>query len=401
MKKRVIDFFYNNYIWFFDLYFISIFIKSSSLIIDYPILQTVQKILRIVAFILLFIRFVIILPDLFEKLKTSKYGKIKTMLFFSILIIAVLINFKVTSWNIKILSLGLVVVSAYKVDLKKILKNILIMQLILTMILIGCALTEITRDYTITRSGNLVERHSLGFTYPTNLSQIILFETLIFAYLTEFKLKHKLICLTLICCNILAYYLTDSKTEILFFLIIIAIYVLKNVRIFEKLIHGISNIIAKTYLIIPLLSLIIVLAYPLGGVMNKINNMLSGRLETQNLVIQDGNIKLFGSDIKMVGYGLEDFKKYGKKISYEYNYIDNEYLQILIVHGIIICAEILILFNLLLRTLNKNKKYDELFFIYFILCFGVVNPRIIDLMYSPAIFFIMPYLLEENANTEE
>ena len=390
MKEKIIDFFKNKYLWFFNLFYISVFLKSTTLIIDYPFLHIFEKILRIIAFILMLVRFVIILPELYKQIRKSKNYKI-IVTFTIIVFVAVLIN-TIKVKNYRIITAALVVLSAYKVDLQKLFKNILKMQLILTILVTLSSLLGITQDFIVLRTEG-TKRHSLGFSYTTNFAQIILFACYIYIYLKEFNIKKKEIILLQII-SLLIYFLTYSKTELIFFELIIAVCLFKNNNFIINKVSKISSIATKIYFLVPIISLILVLLYPFGNVMKKINDMLSNRLEIQNEVITDGNIKLFGSNMKMVGNGLEDILK-NIDDEVKYNYIDNEYLQILVINGSIICIAFVGLLEALLIKLDKDKRYKEIIFIYLILLFGVINPRIIELMYSPVLFFVLPTFIEE------
>ena len=62
--------------------------------------------------------------------------------------------------------------------------------------------------------------------------------------------------------------------------------------------------------------------------------------------------------------------------------------------------------NILLYALYKQRRYKELFMCAIYLLFGVLNPRIIDLMYSPILFMLIPYIMnlikqKENVNGED
>ena len=179
MKEKLISFFKNKYFLFFNLFYISIFLKSTTLIIDYPVLYTLEKLLRIIAFILMFIRFIIIFPELFKQIKKIKNYKL-LLSFAAIVFVAVIIN-TIKIRNFRIITVGLVVLSAYKVDIVKLLKHILILQVSLTIITIVCSALGITQDYIVLRTSG-TKRHSLGFSYTTNLAQIILFSSYIYIF---------------------------------------------------------------------------------------------------------------------------------------------------------------------------------------------------------------------------
>ena len=63
MIDKAIKFLKNNFILFFILYYFTLFLDTTSLEIDYPIIETISKILRYVAYFLFFIRLICILPE--------------------------------------------------------------------------------------------------------------------------------------------------------------------------------------------------------------------------------------------------------------------------------------------------------------------------------------------------
>lgn len=399
MKTKIKEFFQKNYLMFFNIYLISVFIKNSTFIIDYPVFNNVQRGLRLIAFFLMTIRCVVILPELLELLKIPKWkeknNKQKLILIItSILCLGVLIN-TIKIRNIRMISILLVIISAYGIDIKKIIKNLLIMQFTMTLIIVSSSIFGLIQDYVIFRSDDDVSRHSLGFTYTTNLSQMVFFMSLIYLYIKKFKIEFPEI-LILQILNIFTYYLTDSKTEILGFEAIVIVCILLNINLIKNIVPKLCNIATKLFIFIPILSLNLVFLYPAGGMMNKIDSALSGRLSVQYDVISNGNIKLFGADIKMVGYGLEDEMAYD--VTKAYNYIDNDYIQVLVINGVVVAGSIVVLIYITIRKLDKEKNYNEIILIYTYLLFGVINPRIIELMYSPVLFFIIPTIFNRKIN---
>lgn len=380
MKNKIIDFFRKKYLLFFSLYFCSIFLKSTSFIVDYPILNIIEKSIRVVSLLFLIIRILVILYD--NKLSIITFLKKRSNCFKICLIIiallSVFINLLITK-NIKLTSLLIITIGSYGNDYKKIIKAMLVMQMVgLILTVLGCA-TGLTQDYIVLRDNGVI-RHSLGFTYTTVLSQTILFVSVLLIYISNYQINIKLF-ISLQIMNIFAYILTTSRTELIFFEVIVFSILMSKIINIKKILTYIGKTLSYCFLLLPIISVALVLIYPVGGVMNKIDNVLSGRLKTQNKVLISDNITLFGSNIKMIGYGLEDAKKYGKNINY--NYIDNEYVQLLIIDGIIIFILVIYLIIELLRKLNINQKYKEFVLVYIYLLYAIINPRLLEIIYSP------------------
>ena len=402
--ERLKEFIYKNYIYFFDLYFLSIFLKSTTLVIDFPMLAIIEKIIRCIAFCFMVTRTLLVMPEVYQKVinvewkDKSKLEKISIILFI-VLIIAEIINF-ILYRSIRILSITLVVISAYGIPYNKIIKNTMKMQLIMTCLVILLSVLGITQNYYIPRE-NGTFRYSLGFSYTTNLSQIILFMSFMYFYTKNFKPDNEILIFMQVT-NLLTYFITDSKTEILFFEAIVVVILLNkycNKEIFNKAKVVYSKLMYKFFMVLPLASLVLVLLYPMGGFINKINSILSNRLLQTHEVISEGNVALFGSSVELKGYGIGDILKYGQ--NFKSNYIDNEYMQILVLYGIIIFFVFIAAINILLYCLNSKKRYKEIFLCTIYLFFGLMNPRIIDLMYSPILFMVIPSVIEEISKNGE
>lgn len=400
-NKWIID----HYIILFNLYFISIFLKSTTLTIDYPFINTVQKIVRCIAFAFMMYRLILLLPDYIMLLKCKKW-KEKTRFeklvvsTITMLLFGEIINF-ILYRNIRLVSITLVIISAYKVDYKKIIKNMLIMQLIMTCITVASSIFGITQNFTIPRENGLL-RYSLGFAFTTNLSQIILFSTIIYIYTNKFKVSNvNLLFMQVL--NLFVYYITNSKTELVMFEIVFILTILYNSKwnvIINKTKEKISKLFVHHFILLPILSLILVLLYGNNwNIINKANKMMSNRLAQTYEVVSDENVKVFGSNIELVGYGIGDIIKYNGEV--KSNYIDNEYLQILVINGIIVDVGVVILINILLYCLWYNKTYKEFCIVMIYLIFGLLNPRIIDLMYSPVLFLISDFVIKTIKEKDE
>lgn len=387
MTIKIISFFKNKFLLFYSLYFSAIFLKATSLIVDYPILNIFEKIIRVLSLFLLIIRIFILMYENKEKL--MKYilntKNIYKIILAILLLISLLINFFIT-FDIKLISLVIIGVASYGEDYKVIMKRMLFLQAILLMITIFCSITGVTRDYIILRSsGNL--RHSLGFTYPSIMSQIILFIVLIYLYFNNYTInKCEFILFQVV--NILSYLFTNSRTEFLIFELMM-LFVLLNYKynIIEKIMKK-GKIAIYGFIILPIISLIFVLCYPLGGIISKIDSALSGRLMIQNQVLMEEGISIFGKDIEMVGYGLEDTTNHNLKVASKYNYIDNEYMQILIINGLIIYIFIIFIINYVLMKLYKENKKNEFILIYIYLLFATINSVLFGIIYSPVLIII-------------
>ena len=401
MKNKIKGFVLNHYTEFFMIYFCTLFIDTTALIVDYPFLERITQIIRYVVYVLMFLRLMCIIPEYKKQIIETKWKEkdsyIKFLYFILVvIIISLIINFFVTKSK-RMLFLVLILLSAYDTDYKKLIKTTMKLQIILTTILVTLCVTKITQNYIVGRAGTKVARYSLGFQYPTNLAQMVMFSSILYIYMEGIKIKWKDI-FTIYLINILIYAITDSRTEFIVLVITLIFTVLfkyLNYKNKNELIQGIkekySLFFTNTFVIYPFCSFILVMQYSLGEMGEKINSILSNRLkQTYDNVIIYG-LKPFGEKIEFLGLGLKQKLEYGK---YKSNFVDNEYLQIMFSYGYIFAICFVIILTLLLIMLYKKRKYREIMLCSIYLLFGLLNPRISSVLYCPILFMLIPTIVE-------
>lgn len=402
MLKRIKNVIINNFTLIYILYYCTLFLDATSIEVDYPILQAISKIIRYILYIVFFIRLIFIIPEYKKEILNIKWKEkplfIKCIYFIlAIMFISLLINL-VSTGNKRLLFPIFIIIVSYKTDYKEILKTTMILQIILTSITVLMSVLGVTQNYIVPRGS--IQRNSLGFTYTTNLSQMILFSSIIYIYTIGVKVNWKdLFIIQLL--NAYTYFLTNSRAEfILLEGIIFAIIFIKilekcrrlNIKkIFENIKKIYSGIFSYTFILYPVLSFLIVLCYKFGGIWNKVNKLLSNRLkQTYDNIVLYG-VHPFGKKIEFLGFGLKEKIKYG---DYDSNFIDNEYLQMLLTEGLFFTICFIIMISIFLIILYKKRKYNEIIFCSIYLLFGLINPRIVNLLYCPILFMIIPTILE-------
>ena len=392
------SFLMNNFIAFFVIYFFTLFVDTTSLIVDYPVLEKMSKIIRYLVYIPMAMRLVFLLPE-YKKLFTKKNKKDKSKLLefafiiFVIMVIGLIIS-AITTTNRRNLFVIFILLSAYKTDYKKIIKATMIMQIILTSCTVLMSVMGVTRDYIVARGS--IRRHSLGFSYPTNLSQMLMFACTLYIYSVGKNVKYSEL-FAMQFANALVYYVTNTRAEFLLLeLIIIATGISKLFRgekgeaFILKVKKGYSYFFSRTFPIYPIISFIICLSYKWEGIWVKLNYYLSNRLKQTVLVVYEHGIKLFGEKIEFLGLGLKEKLAYG---NYSSNFVDNEYIQLMLSEGLVFITCFIILLSILLIMLYKKGKYGEVILCSVYLLFGLINPRIVNLLYCPILFMVIPTFL--------
>ena len=402
MNTKIKNFFLNNFLTFFSIYYLTLFLDTTTLEIDYPVIEDISQIIRYIMYIMFFIRIILLLPQYKKDILENKWKEnniIIKILYCMMFVIGIsaLIN-SITTIDRSMLFLILILISSYKTNYNKIIKRTMLLQIILTSIVVILCLTGITQDYLVGRTGSDIIRHSLGFCYTTNLAQMI------YIYLVGSKTKYTSLAIIQIL-NIIMYKVTDSRTEFLMleFVIVITLVlkILKRINkteIVMKTKKIYSNLFTRTFFIYPIISFIMVICYSFGGVWNQVDTMLSGRLKQTYNNIETYGIKPFGNDVELIGNGIREKLEYK---NYKSNFIDNEYLNILFTKGWIFAIAFIFVLNLLLLILYNDKKYNELLLCSIYLFFGLLNPRIINLLYCPILFMVIPIMFEYQEKKKE
>ena len=367
MIKKLKDIIFNNFLLIFCIYYFTIFLDATSLEIDYPVIELISKIIRYAMYLLFFIRLIFVLPYYKEDIKEKKW-KQKTLLvkityvILFILVISLILNFIITK-NKRMIFLILVLLSSYKTDYKKIIKVTMNLQIILKSILVLLSILGITQNYIVPR-GN-ISRYSFGFLYTTNLAQMIAFSSILYLYINGSNIKYRELFIIQIM-NVFTYFITDSRTEfIMLEFIVLIMFIWKFIQntnkgnIVKKLQKLYSSIFTKTFILYPILSFIIVMCYPNGGIWNNVNSALSNRLKQTYDNIATYGVQSFGDNVELLGLGLKEKIKYG---NYKSNYIDNEYIQMMFREGSVFTVCFILLINidaLIAFPSISDEAYDK------------------------------------------
>lgn len=395
--EKIDRFIEKNWLVFFTIYLVTVFLDSSTFYMRYSWIDFVSLIMRILTYLVFAYHAVMKIPRYLELLKGKKTPLewifiITIVLFFG----SLFINF-ITTRNHRMINLIFILVSAIDIDLEYILKRELNIQMTMTALIIVSTVIGLIYNYHIVRGD--MDRASVGFTYPTNLTQVVLFIMLLLFYIKKEKTSYSEI-IFLECLNCFTYYVTNTRTE--FFLsqiIVILMLMFKAFDIFKVSEYKVvikriySFIFTLFYPIMPLYSFIMVLRYRMGGIYERINSFLSNRLSQTYFNVLAHGIKPFGIDITFQGLGIRETFE-GQQVGH--TYVDNEYLQMMFKEGYIVAILFVLILVLMLVMLYRLKKYDLIIICSIYLVFGIINPRIITLMYCPILFVIIPTVIEYN-----
>lgn len=387
------------------IYYFTLFLDITTLSFKFSKAATLCKLLRYVCYV--YFLFVI-----YKKLRTldlkSYINKIKNfdkkqyfvvgvviLALFSIVMNLLLTKNK--AWVFLLFTL----IYASCFDFEDVLNTIFSAQFISLILITTLSSFGLMHDYVNMRADGTM-RHSLGFGYPTYLSQFLLFMILYYSYKKNFKISPEKLGLYQLLI-VFSYFLTDSRTEMLISECILIGIFMNSVGILDKfknVVEFFKKAYATCFPLFPIGSYILVMLY--GFIFNtmnvnsiifkiaqKFNHIFSNRLYQTFYDFKRYGLSLFGSNIDLVGYFLT---KENEGTIIRSNFIDNEYMRILFENGWIFFIAFFAIISIVIWHLYKTKKDGLLFISFVITTSSLINPRLFTITVSVISFMIIPVL---------
>lgn len=387
------------------IYYFTLFLDITTLSYSFSKAATLCKLLRYVCYV--YFLFVI-----YKKLRTldlkSYINKIKNfdkkqyfvvgvviLALFSIVMNLLLTKNK--AWVFLLFTL----IYASCFDFEDVLNTIFSAQFISLILITTLSSFGLMHDYVNMRADGTM-RHSLGFGYPTYLSQFLLFMILYYSYKKNFKISSEKLGLYQLLI-VFSYFLTDSRTEMLISECILIGIFMNSVGILDKfknVVEFFKKAYATCFPLFPIGSYILVMLY--GFIFNtmnvnsiifkiaqKFNHIFSNRLYQTFYDFKRYGLSLFGSNIDLVGYFLT---KENEGTIIRSNFIDNEYMRILFENGWIFFIAFFAIISIVIWHLYKTKKDGLLFISFVITTSSLINPRLFTITVSVISFMIIPVL---------
>lgn len=387
------------------IYYFTLFLDITTLSYSFSKAATLCKLLRYVCYV--YFLFVI-----YKKLRTldlkSYINKIKNfdkkqyfvvgvviLALFSIVMNLLLTKNK--AWVFLLFTL----IYASCFDFEDVLNTIFSAQFISLILITTLSSFGLMHDYVNMRADGTM-RHSLGFGYPTYLSQFLLFMILYYSYKKNFKISPEKLGLYQLLI-VFSYFLTDSRTEMLISECILIGIFMNSVGILDKfknIVEFFKKVYATCFPLFPIGSYILVMLY--GFIFNtmnvnsiifkvaqKFNHIFSNRLYQTFYDFKRYGLSLFGSNIDLVGYFLT---KENEGTIIRSNFIDNEYMRILFENGWIFFIAFFAIISIVIWHLYKTKKDGLLFISFVITTSSLINPRLFTITVSVISFMIIPVL---------
>lgn len=267
------------------------------------------------------------------------------------------------------------IVAAQNINFKSIVKIFLATVVTMLIFTIISAKLGVIAGVTNMRLGSSDLRYALGTVYPTDLAARLFYIELFYIALRKFKLNlpEYITCLSL---AVFTYIVTDTKLDVLLMLLLILAVYFKDaiILVLEK----IQNL-GVTLILGSMVAMIVILTYGYNSrmwILNKINNILSGRLSVGHIAFENFNVPFFGQIIEQTGNGGLHHGVYS------YFFIDCSYIRVLMMNGLfsflILVAFLVILSN---KFLNE-KAYSLEIALLFVALSSIIDQHLLEISYN-------------------
>lgn len=309
--------------------------------------------------ILKLIRYICYLSFVFKIVLDFKEDKKITFAMIMFTIITFIVFIFTRNKSVVFFYLGLM--AFRKLEIDKLLKIAYNVTFIIFFGIVILSLLGIIPDWTFPR-GTLV-RHSLGFIYATDCIGIFLAIILMYFYIKKSKANLlEIIAFEFI--NVVLYKFTDGRLSFILITILLSALVLSKIKIIKNILKSkfIINIMKIMCYSAPVVLLIIFnsLTYAYSKNYNnidKVDKLLSGRLEFTAKAYEEYGVPIFGKDIKWHGWGGYGYVNLEEMDEFEYNFVDSSYAKIIFDYGIIYMILVIFAYQYMLRKNFNEKNY--------------------------------------------
>lgn len=308
---------------------------------------------------------------------------LRALILIAVIVVVFFVGYRYSTY-IDLIILLVLMIGSKNIKLEDVVKcHFIIYSTIMTIAMI-CALLGLIENYVIfsTLRGY---RYSLGNTYPTDFAAGIYYLVLDFVYLKRKKWKTQY-SIGIILISWIVYRITDANTSfvLLCCIAIMLIFMQKKwgIRILSS--KPVQNVIVFSFPVLAILSIGIHYVYTVvsSPILLGLDVLLNNRLSYGHQAIQRYGLSMFGKQIEFIGAG------WGTSAG-SYFYVDNGYLQIALIYGIVILLVFCLGFAYVCYK-NKLQQTDLtlLMILFFIAISGLLEPRFFNILYNSFIFAI-------------
>lgn len=301
-----------------------------------------------------------------------------------------------------LVDLLILILGAYRVNFRNILKTYIAVWSVLLVVTIIGAMTGLAENlvyYQWQYGKDDRVRMALGICYPTDLAAYVAF--LLFAYVC---IRNKYITYLeiggMILLTLAVYYITDARTD--FLIMLLTVFIAIVLTIIRKYKITVDNLFFRFVMsMFPVMicggSWLATLGFNGECIfLNKMNNgILSNRLSLGKQAIDDYGISLFGHYVYEKGFG-------GSTDSVDsYFFIDCSYISIAIKYGIILMI-LIVLINIKIIRYGIKNNMDSIYMVIGCICIqSIMEHHMIQYWYNPFVLCFFCNMTLENVHNKK
>ncbi len=349
------------------LYFFMIFLSCGSYMISHSTIPKVYDKSMIIIHLFDYISYILGIWLIIKSKHPKRY-----IIYYAIIAFFLLIS-SIFARDVILLKGLIIVIASKNIEIKKIIKNYLIVITLFTFLIAMLCLLNKIPDVTEVRwtTGNI--RYSLGFSHPNRLGYILFLFSMARLYSQYSKYGIRDIIFNILMLTI-SVYISNSKSVAVLIAIVLTIE-LYFILFPKRNTLWIKELCKMILILAPLLSWFTTIIYNANnGVYLAINEFFTGRLYLANTAYKKYGFSILGQRIDSI-LALE-----ASRAGMQVLAIDNFYTYITIHFGIIIIFIIIIAFAMFVKKAISNTNNDILLlWLFLIIIYGMFENQIIDL----------------------
>lgn len=287
------------------------------------------------------------------------------------------------SKDVSVMILLIILFSVKNISKEKLIKLAFYTNLTILLVTMICSLIGIIPNWIFVRN-NVQLRYSLGYQFCTFASTYLFFIILARFYINKGKINYIESALMAFAAVVI-YYFGDSRTGFILILLILlssaVVQLFEKVKINDKIIDVLKNILKYVCYVLPAFLAIsfifLIFMYRIGSPwIKEIDKILTGRLNYTNIAIEKYGITLLGQKIKWQGWGGYGYTVFEQ---FDYNFVDNSNMKILLNYGIVSLATLLYVFTKKLVNEYNKKDYYLIYCLIIVLLWAFIEPSLLEL----------------------
>ena len=298
--------------------------------------------------------------------------------------------------NRSVIFIVIILIALKKMSFDKLIEITLKIYFTCFLIVVSLAVLNIIPNWEFSR-GNM-PRYALGFVYATDAIGIYLAIILMYFYIKkDSSTIVELLILELI--NVFMYNFTNGRLSFILITAVLCVQFISRYHFVKKIFY--SNIIQKGLnLLCNTLPVILFLGFHLLVIMyannnfvaNKVNKIISDRIQLTYQAYRVNDVNLFGNDIKWQGWGAYGYKELDDGEEFVYNFVDSSYARLILDYGIIFSCMVIYAYTEVLKKSYKEKNYWRILTIMFILVWSFIEQYIVNIGKNAFILSFIPLL---------